>query len=445
MQLVEPMMKRLALRASQSDSSAYAQAQVSDLLAEELTQAQTKRLGRQLGEEVVRLMLDSLMQDQRLLSPVRDGLKSMEPVLIRLANIDPRFFTERQHPARLFLERMTHRSLAFSSVQEPGFARFFKTFENAAGVLAGGPGDATAFSRVLRKLEEGWSREERELRERAEEAARSLLHAEQRNLLAHRLAAEYTDRLLKKEVPDMVLAFLRGPWAQVVAEAQLKFADGSVDPFGFQSLVDDLIWSNRARLVQMVPGMLVKMRQGLQLIAYPEERMGVFFDQLIDFHEKAFEGARMTAPDIAPPVASEPSVAAVDVWIVGEEAADSGYLEAAQSEPLAADSVPAEAGVAAAQQAAWSIDRLNTGSWVDLALSTGWVRAQLTWASPHRTLFMFISGAGMAHSMSRRTMERLKEKDLIRLFSDGHVMDNALDAVAQAALQNDLNREPRSR
>jgi hypothetical protein len=153
----------------------------------------------------------------------------------------------------------------------------------------------------------------------------------------------------------------------------------------------------------------------------------------------------MTAPDIAPPVASEPSVAAVDVWIVGEEAADSGYLEAAQSEPLAADSVPAEAGVAAAQQAAWSIDRLNTGSWVDLALSTGWVRAQLTWASPHRTLFMFISGAGMAHSMSRRTMERLKEKDLIRLFSDGHVMDNALDAVAQAALQNDLNREPRSR
>jgi hypothetical protein len=453
LQLVEPMMKRLALRASQSESSAYAQAQVSDLLADEMTQAQTKRLGRQLGEEVVRLMLDSLMQDQRLLAPVRDGLKSMEPVLIRLANIDARFFTERQHAARLFLERMTHRSLAFSSAQEPGFARFFKTFENALGVLAGGAGDATSFARVLRKLEEGWSREERELRDRAEEAARGLLHAEQRNLLAHRLAAQYTERLIKKEVPDMVLAFLRGPWAQVVAEAQLKFADGSVDPFGFQSLVDDLIWSvqlklarrNRARLVQMVPGMLVKMRQGLQLIAYPEERMGVFFDQLIDFHEKAFEGARMASLDIAPPVASEPSVSAVDVWIVGEEAADSDYLEVAQSEPLAADSVPTEAGVAAAQQAAWSIDRLNTGSWVDLALSTGWVRAQLTWASPHRTLFMFISGAGMAHSMSRRTMERLKEKDLIRLFSDGHVMDNALDAVAQAALQNDLDREPRSR
>jgi hypothetical protein len=51
---------------------------------------------------------------------------------------------------------------------------------------------------------------------------------------------------------------------------------------------------------------------------------------------------------------------------------------------------------------------------------------------------MFISGSGLAHSMSRRTLERLKTSGLIRLVSDGHVMDNALDGVARAALQNDL-------
>jgi hypothetical protein len=88
----------------------------------------------------------------------------------------------------------------------------------------------------------------------------------------------------------------------------------------------------------------------------------------------------------------------------------------------------------------WSPESLMTGSWVDLALAGSWVRAQLTWASPHRTLFMFISGAGMAHSMSRRTMQRLKGLGLIRLVSDGRVMDGALDAVAQVALRNDANR-----
>jgi hypothetical protein len=91
-----------------------------------------------------------------------------------------------------------------------------------------------------------------------------------------------------------------------------------------------------------------------------------------------------------------------------------------------------------AAQQAWSAHSLLTGSWVDLALGGVWVRAQLTWASPHKTLFMFISSGGMAHSMSRRTMDRLRGLGLIRLISDGRVVDNALDAVAQAALRNDL-------
>ena len=91
-----------------------------------------------------------------------------------------------------------------------------------------------------------------------------------------------------------------------------------------------------------------------------------------------------------------------------------------------------------AAQNAWSANNLLTGSWVDLALGGVWVRAQLTWASPHKTLFMFISSGGMAHSMSRRTMDRLRGLGLIRLISDGRVVDHALDAVAQAALRNDL-------
>jgi hypothetical protein len=66
-----------------------------------------------------------------------------------------------------------------------------------------------------------------------------------------------------------------------------------------------------------------------------------------------------------------------------------------------------------------------------------WVRAQLTWASPHGTLFMFISGKGLAHSMSRRTMDGLRTRNLMRIVAESHVMDNALDGVARAALRND--------
>ena len=55
------------------------------------------------------------------------------------------------------------------------------------------------------------------------------------------------------------------------------------------------------------------------------------------------------------------------------------------------------------------------GSSVDLLLGGAWVRAELTWISHNRNLFMFISGAGLAHAMSRRTMDRLETQGRIRV------------------------------
>lgn len=188
------------------------------------------------------------------------------------------------------------------------------------------------------------------------------------------------------------------------------------------------------------------MRQGLSLISYPEEKLPVFFDELITFHEQAFEGAKPPpAPDGGSATVDESALSAIDVvglpadefWMAQEEATDSGFMHAAaQLMPeFEEDETPDPAA-----QRAWSAEQLNTGSWVDLALGGVWVRAQLTWASPHKTLFMFISSGGMAHSMSRRTMDRLRGLGLIRLVSDGRVVDHALDAVAQAALRNDVEK-----
>jgi hypothetical protein len=263
------------------------------------------------------------------------------------------------------------------------------------------------------------------------------------------LAAEFTEKMLHKRVPDMVVAFLRGPWAQVVAEAQLKSGDAG----DYAALVDDLIWSvqlklarrDRGRLVQMLPSMLVLVRQGLQSIGYPNERAIVFFDQLIAFHEKAFEsvkdvvsGEKIDAVVGKLQEGAEISGASPDAyWMADEEASDRGFQSDVNA-ALTKDSLVMDADASDPQS--WSFASINTGSWVDLALAGSWVRAQLTWASPHRTLFMFVSGAGLAHSMTRRTMERLRNTGFIRLVSDGRILDNALDGVAQVALRNDAGK-----
>ncbi len=481
LKLVEPMMQRLARRAKLPDgigaqalgsssppaSSSASYSMLSDnpeTVAQKSTQS--RQLGRQLGREVVRLMLENLMKDSRLLPQIREYIKELEPVLLQLSQTDPRFFSERQHPARQLLDRLTHRSLAFSSESDEGFGVFSKAISNSVRVLVGSSGEAASFARVVRKLEQGWARDEDSLRKRHEEGVRRLLHAEARNLLAQRFAEDFHARIEDKDIPELIVAFLRGPWAQVVAESQLSHTDGASDPEGFLALVDELIWSvqvrlarrNRPRLVQLVPHLLVKVRQGLQLIGYPEERIPVFFDELISLHEKAFEGTRAPAPasdgqadatvadfgelvataDVSPDDGMSAQSGADAFCVDDYEASESGYF--ADDADLSADLPVGAAALADAEPSPWSVSDLHTGSWVELMLQGAWVRAQLTWASPHRTLFMFVSGQGLAHSMSRRTMDRRRVQGMIRVVSDGNVIGSALDAVAQTALQNNLNQ-----
>jgi len=448
MKLVEPMMKRLTERASKLMAGGHStQVQpVQDLLAEQAAQDQRKRLGESLGREVVLLMLENLMKDRRLLPPVRASLQALEPVLVKLAQHDGRFFSERHHPARVFLDRMTHRSLAFSNERAPGYDVFQKTFDNAVRVLTTGSGQASSFARILVQLDEGWARAEAGQQQRAAHAARGLLRAEQRNMLARLHSKMLAERLVGIQVPHAVSAFLRGPWAQVVAEAQLHCADGSEDPGGFIALVDDLLWSvqphlirnNQSRLVEMVPDMLLTLRRGLALISYPQPRMVAFFDSLINHQEKMF--------DLSDPGASMLSVASQhseqdSFWVGEREAAESGYIDASDLDLVAAG-IPMQEG---SDRRVWRVESLTSGAWVDLMVEGDWQRAQLHWASPQRSLFMFISGKGSAHSMTRHTLEMMKEAGRVRLVSDSRVMDKALDAVAQAALKNDLqsrNRTP---
>ena len=48
-------------------------------------------------------MLEQLASDDRLLPSVRAAIAQLRPALLRLAVADPRFFSDKQHPARALL------------------------------------------------------------------------------------------------------------------------------------------------------------------------------------------------------------------------------------------------------------------------------------------------------------------------------------------------------
>lgn len=489
LQKTDELVKRLEQRPKPTP---VAPAKPVDMLAEMAAPAVAPaRIGQQLGEEVVRLMFDNLLEDRRLLPGLKRQLKKMEPAVQRLAEQDSRFFSDRNHFARLVLDRITQRSLAFSSESDPGWPRFMKSVEDATTWLDSKVVDADTFGELLDHLTDQWSGQDQGAKQKREEAARALLHAEQRNLLAQKLAVDFLQLLEGLEVADFISDFLKGAWAQVVAEAQLSCEDGSSDPFGYRALVDDLVWSvqkssaqrGRARrLVQMIPSLLQRLREGLQRIGYPPELTQRFFDHLITLHRAAVQDGRDAGSQAKADAAwSEPSQFSdsandeIQMWLDQNEAQESGFIgeevdldiqhvaspEAAQQEAEAAEQeaellrqAAAEAREHQAEQsdqevapepeepapAAGPREELRIGAWVEIQIKGAWVRAQLTWSSPHATLFMFTSIGGSAHSMSRRTLDRLRNTGQLRVVADRGVVDEALDQVAQAALKNSVDR-----
>lgn len=473
MKQVEAMIQRLEAR-KQAQMAEPGDAAAQQVVRLRRAALGGRELGQEIGEEVTRMMLDNLVQDDRLLTRIRGVLQGLSPALLPLARADTRFFSDLRHPARQFLDRVTDRSLAFTDEDDLAYQHFVQSVDEAVhGILASGLPMAQAFGQQLELLMARWQNEDKAQTLVREETARALLHVEQRNLLAQRLVEEWRLKLDVAVAPVLVRAFLLGPWAQVVAQEQLDCTSGSSDSRGFLALVDDLIWSvqpkqarrDPVRLVKLIPGMLSTLREGLNLITYPPRRVELFLDELIACHEAVLLQARLAreqqpsavpagdgrdppalAADagLAESVDPEPSVAP---WFADAETDEAGYLDAealiGSHEGLSPDEDGSHTVSAADREAAEAESGvIAEGAWVELMLDGRWTRLKLTWCSPHRTLFMFSSTRGRAHSMSRRSMSKLLASGMIRIVSMGLVLDQALDSVAQQALINSVAASP---
>jgi hypothetical protein len=439
----------------------------------------------EVAQDVVRMMVDNLCNDQRLLQAVRDWVGTLEPPLLALVLVDKTFLNNEKHPARQMLDAVTARSLGFSSEAAEGFADFFTPVQRACTNLQpNGMATAQPFALAWQSIQSAWAEQKSAMQMHREQAMQALLQAEQRNLLAEKIALEVTRREDARFAPIFVKQFLAGPWSQVLATARLSSALAQ-EAQTYLNVITDLLWSavpeealrNRQRLARTIPGMLAILRAGLATINSPEAHSTAFFTELMQVHEAALKarGPAQLAGKVqvadtagqtqvnATPINRETLDKALErsdeetVWLAPQEVRDSGFVPGyAEDDASSAENTlpmqysgevapeaslqmstdqPSETGVAAD---ALVIEPPAFGSWVEFLSNGAWVRAQLTWASPHGTLFMFTGAAGNPYSMTRRALDKMQARESMRIITQDSVVVGALNAVAQAALRNSV-------
>ena len=380
--------------------------------------------------EVVSRMMENISQDTRLLRPVQQAVKSLEPALKQLVQHDGRFFTDGSHPARRLLDELTQRSLAFTAESTPGFSRFMRLVQGAVDHLTTNEiKDAGPFDTVLKALHSAWDAQEQKIKAHQEAQQKALLNAERREMLAEKIAADIRKLPDLESVPADVLDFAAGPWADVIALAQVLKADDNTDedPGGYLALVPVLLWSSQPdltrkepdRLNEAIPSLLAKLRKGLKTINHPALQTSAFLQRLVGLHQSAFEkpAPAPLTPAPEPEAVPEPSA----------EAQASALQAAATPSAGSAAENSAQAPVEAAPD---PYADFVIGAWVELITNGRLVRTQLTWASPHGTLFLFTAPDASTQSMTRRMRDKLAAEGSLRVVPSQPTTARALDAVA---------------
>lgn len=431
----------------------------------------------QLAQEVVNLLIANIAGDPRILPPVWQLIYQLEPALLALARADFNFFHDKQHPARQLLEEIAQHSFAYEREDALGFEAFIGQLQRALADID--PGQVTSpapFAAALAGLRREWAQASAAQQAQQNAAVHALQQAERRNQLARQIADHIRAQPGTVFVPEVVVEFACGPWAQVMAQARI---DGRVEQAGqpdYVALLEDLFWSVRAdqgrqqpaQVAKLVPRLVRGLREGLESIRFPTGQIQAFLDQLFALHQgrRAERPAARTAPTQAGP------------WLAPEEARESGFMddlgepavapgasaaddfpatepaplpgEFPATEPMALEDLPRPATapqpVAAAQPLA--LEQLQLGDWVELLVTDHWTRLQLAWLNEGATLCLFSSAGGANHSMTRRMFERLVRQGQLRPMAQAPVVDRAFNAVAAQALRNsvyvDIREHPAS-
>lgn len=416
---------------------------------------QAREIGQVFGLEVVRRLINKVAEDPRLLGPVREAIVALEPSLSRLAMVAPRFFSDEAHPGRLLVERVADRSFKYNDEFSVEFQAFLvpvaQTFTRLNEIERFD--SAIPFQAALAALQAGW-RAQDQLDEQAErKVLEAVQFAERRQQEAERIAGELRLREDLAGAPAAVQDFLLGTWSVVIAHARLAQTAGGIDPGGHLGVVTDLLWSvNRdlalhdpARAFVLIPGVLLKLREGLAALGQQPAESAAFFHQLELLHRPVLKlRARHRHRDLGPaePPRSEPVAAAQarpsdQPWMAEAEMQAAGF-----EQPLPSDFAGLPAGQQPTRHAREPLDEhdaeqvlatLNPGCWVDLFSRQQWRRAKLVWAADKGTLFMFVSHGGQPHSMTRRSLQRLVRDHLVRAVESEGVVPRALERLGQAS------------
>jgi hypothetical protein len=356
--------------------------------------------------EVVALMFQAILAEERIPPSVRVWFARLQIPVLRVALAEPEFFSALQHPARRLIDRLGSCVLGFES--NVGSAALEAEIKRVVQVIEQYPETGRrVFQLVYDEFEKFLSTYLSE-----QGSASRFVSVAQQVEQKETLSVQYTIELRKllDDVPvrDEIRDFLFKVWVEVLAVASVRHGLQHQETTALKQVATDLLWAasakpdrnDRARVIQQLPHLLQRLRQGMGLLGYPTGLQDQHIKSVSDILADAFMSRTEAIPQerldrLSQRLANledylpEGGVGDLDLdnesieMITGVDASNIEVITQGGSQPNEA-------------MRAWAVE-LQIGSWFGLDHNGRLNSVQLAWRSQRGQLYLFVTNLGRCY------------------------------------------------
>jgi hypothetical protein len=393
-------------------------------------------LDRQVIELATRLF-ESLLADSQLPGAFKPLIARMQIAVLRVVLAENSVLDTYDHPVWRLLDRIGEVSLGYSRIEDPRLSSFLSFASAVAEEMAGASAPDTAlFRRGLNRTDVHLSEQLQGQLRAAQASVDALQLSERREILQQHLGQRLTDQMVQVRTTPTIRRFVTTTWAQVIAEDMLTKGEQSEATLSDLKTVDDLLWSlkipdhpqSRQRLLQLLPGLLHRLRVGMDVVALALPEQQAVLNELMTIHTEALRPGTKTSGALTP----EEIVQSMRDEVLPETPARSfsdSVIDLSSMETVPVEHLPSS-GEHTEDDPSRRVEALRAGDRLRIFLQGRWSRVQLLWRSD-RSLFFLFAGESptRTHSITRRALERLSSAGLMQPLESRSLVQRAVERM----------------
>ncbi|UFQ98351.1 DUF1631 domain-containing protein [Pseudomonas wenzhouensis] len=452
MRLLSHMQQRAPAQASVEDFDLREQLEL--LLERASAKSGKARVVGEVDEDVINLvsmLFEFILDDRTLPDSLKALIGRLQIPMLKVAVLDKTFFSRGSHPARRLLNEIASAALGWVDQDDAQRDSLYQKIEQVVQRLLNDfVDDPAIFSELLADFM-AFTGDERRRSELLEQRTRDAEEGSAKAELARRQVEHaLNERLLGKTLPEVVVRLLQEAWSKVLMLTCLKHGVDSEEWQAALQTMDDLVWSvaphedpeARLRLLELVPGLLKALREGMASAAFDPFSTSEFFSQLEVLHVQAFQRFKRASSDsdVVPELTTDAAEAGIELPLLELPAAQDvedapAMVEVVEEIILLApgQTHPQEPDVVLPDddEALLQVDALRVGSWVEIQEDEEHkLRCKLAAIIKPTGKYVFVNRTGMkVLEKTRNALAVEFRRNTIRLLDDALLFDRALESV----------------